>query len=75
MQSSFSYEVQLDQQFRRLGLGQFLVGELIRIGKSWKMEKVMLTALKGLPTLPLFPNLHSIYSYQLTQMLPVSTGK
>lgn len=42
----YCYEVQLDENSRRLGLGHFLMEELIRIGKAWNMEKVMLTVLK-----------------------------
>ncbi|KIP12440.1 hypothetical protein PHLGIDRAFT_61775, partial [Phlebiopsis gigantea 11061_1 CR5-6] len=43
----YCYEVQLTEAFRQLGLGRFLIHELIRIGRRWKMEKVMLTVLKG----------------------------
>lgn len=42
-----SYEVQLVESSRRLGLGNFLVRGLIGIARKWKMEKVMLTCLKG----------------------------
>lgn len=42
-----SYEVQLVESARRLGLGNFLVHELISVAKKWKMDKVMLTCLKG----------------------------
>ncbi|GJE87583.1 GNAT family N-acetyltransferase [Phanerochaete sordida] len=43
----YCYEVQLDTSSRRLGLGKFLMDELIHIGSTWNMEKVMLTVLKA----------------------------
>ncbi|EKM61181.1 uncharacterized protein PHACADRAFT_134503 [Phanerochaete carnosa HHB-10118-sp] len=42
----YCYEVQLCESSRRLGLGRFLMHEIIRIGRAWNMEKVMLTVLK-----------------------------
>lgn len=48
-----SYEVQLAEGYRGLGLGQFLVDELITIGRKWRMEKVMLTVLKGSRVFPI----------------------
>jgi GNAT superfamily N-acetyltransferase len=42
-----SYELQLDPSIRRLGLAKVLMDELERIGKSRKLDKVMLTCLKG----------------------------
>ena len=44
---SSSYELQTAPSFRRLGLGRHLLEKLIKIGKHWHMEKVMLTVLKG----------------------------
>jgi GNAT superfamily N-acetyltransferase len=43
-----SYELQLDPSIRRLGLAKVLMDELERIGKSRKLDKVMLTCLKGI---------------------------
>ena len=43
-----SYELQLDPSIRRLGLAKVLINELERIGKSRKLDKVMLTCLKGI---------------------------
>ena len=46
-----SYELQLDPSIRRLGLAKVLMDELERIGKSRKLDKVMLTCLKGIFTI------------------------
>jgi len=46
-----SYELQLDSSIRRLGLAKILMDELERIGKYRKLDKVMLTCLKGISTI------------------------
>ena len=47
LQPSYSYELQVAHPFRRHGIGRFLVEKLVAIGKHWRMEKIMLTVLKG----------------------------
>ncbi len=42
-----SYELQVLHGYRGLGLGRFLVDKLVIIGKHWRMEKILLTVLKG----------------------------
>lgn len=42
-----SYELQVSSTVRRRGLGKMLMQQLWKIGSSWKMEKIMLTVLKG----------------------------
>lgn len=42
-----SYELQVRDGYRRLGIGRFLVDKLTIIGKHWHMEKILLTVLKG----------------------------
>ncbi|KAF8735475.1 hypothetical protein AX14_001974 [Amanita brunnescens Koide BX004] len=42
-----SYELQVSSTARRRGLGKMLMQQLWKIGSSWKMEKIMLTVLKG----------------------------
>ena len=42
-----SYELQVHDGYRGLGIGRFLVDKLTIIGKHWHMEKILLTVLKG----------------------------
>ncbi|CAB4379240.1 unnamed protein product [Rhizophagus irregularis] len=42
----YCYEIQLAEEARRKGLGTFLMRTLEKIGKNWKMNKVMLTTFK-----------------------------
>jgi hypothetical protein len=53
-----SYELQLDPSVRKMGLAKVLMDEMESIGRKRKMDKAMLTCLKGmscyvLPTRPL----------------------
>ncbi|KAL7285177.1 hypothetical protein PYCCODRAFT_1466974 [Trametes coccinea BRFM310] len=43
----YCYELQVAEAFRSGGLGRFLVDKLTAIGKTYHMEKVMLTVLKN----------------------------
>ena len=44
-----SYELQVIEQSRGLGLGKLLTGTLSDIGSQWGMKKVMLTVFKCKP--------------------------
>lgn len=41
-----SWEIQVAEQYRSVGLGRFLMELLSRIGQQWSMDKVMLTVFK-----------------------------
>ncbi|RIA97944.1 acyl-CoA N-acyltransferase [Glomus cerebriforme] len=41
----YCYEIQLAEAARRKGLGTFLMRTLEKIGKNWKMKKLMLTTI------------------------------
>ncbi|KAF8350004.1 acyl-CoA N-acyltransferase [Amanita rubescens] len=43
----YCYELQVSSSARRNGLGKMMMQQLWKIGSSWKMEKLMLTVLKG----------------------------
>jgi GNAT superfamily N-acetyltransferase len=44
-----SYELQVTEESRGLGVGKFLMGALFDIGSRWRMKNVMLTVFKGKP--------------------------
>ncbi|PCH33801.1 acyl-CoA N-acyltransferase, partial [Wolfiporia cocos MD-104 SS10] len=43
----YCYELQVQREFRRAGLGIRLMQQLVSIGKRWYMENIMLTVLKS----------------------------
>ncbi|CAO3637570.1 unnamed protein product [Cunninghamella echinulata] len=43
---AYCYELQLTEQARNQGLGEYLMNLLMDIGNYWKLEKVMLTVFK-----------------------------
>ncbi|KAI8096303.1 uncharacterized protein BX664DRAFT_363816 [Halteromyces radiatus] len=43
---AYCYELQLSEDARNQGLGEYLMDLLFQIGHHWKMEKVMLTVFK-----------------------------
>lgn len=42
-----SYELQVTEESRGLGVGKLLMGSLFDIGSRWRMKNVMLTVFKG----------------------------
>jgi ribosomal protein S18 acetylase RimI-like enzyme len=42
-----SYEIQISEAMRGMGVGRALMTMLEMIGSTWEMEKVKLTVLKG----------------------------
>ncbi|KAI7903771.1 uncharacterized protein BX663DRAFT_40815 [Cokeromyces recurvatus] len=44
---AYCYEIQLMENARNRGLGEFLMNLLSKIGSFWKMDKVMLTVFKA----------------------------
>jgi GNAT superfamily N-acetyltransferase len=44
---SLSYELQVTETCRGLGMGKWLVEMLEKIAREWSMSKIMLTVLKG----------------------------
>lgn len=42
-----SYEIQISPEYRRKGLGKFMMQTLEACARHWKMEKVMLTVLNN----------------------------
>jgi hypothetical protein len=50
MKLTGSYELQLDPSVRRMGLANLLMDEMESIGRRRKLDKSMLTCLKGKST-------------------------
>lgn len=43
----YCYEMQVEENYQRKGLGRFIMELLETIAKAWKMEKIILTILKN----------------------------
>ncbi|XP_055378260.1 N-alpha-acetyltransferase 40 [Condylostylus longicornis] len=43
----YCYEMQIEQDFRRIGLGRFMMAALEKCAEFWNMEKVVLTVLRN----------------------------
>lgn len=44
---NFSYELQIEKEYQRKGLGRFMINAMERIAKFYEMEKLILTVLSN----------------------------